>query len=144
VANPVVVSTAASSGLEARNAQRAQHKVRLVTQEEEGFGIDQLPDGVYGFTYSPAIAAPLFATHRYRTYEMHRLAGGDALILGFVPAAVSARLASATEPIDISLFHDVEGEADTLIAVPYSRIIHHRQIATPNQVSVPLRIAPLV
>jgi hypothetical protein len=142
VANPVVVSIAAASGIEAREALRAQNRVRLVEPSEEGFGIDQLPDGVFGFTYSPAIAAPLFATHRYRTYEMHRIAGGEALILGFVPAADAARLTSATEPTDVSLFHDVDGAADTLIAVPYSRIVHHRQIATPNQVSVPLRIKP--
>ncbi len=142
MANPVVISIAASSGLEARTTLRAQHGVRLVEPSEEGFAVDQLPDGVFGFTYSPAIAAPLFATHRYRTYEMHRLAGGDALILGFVSAAEAARLASATEPIDIALFHDVDGAADTLIAVPYARIMQHRQIATPNQVSVPLRISP--
>lgn len=142
MANPVIVSIAAASGVEARQALRAQHRVRLVEPSEEGFGIDQLPDGVFGFTYSPAIAAPLFATHRYRTYEMHRLAGGEALILGFVPAAEAVRLRSATAPVDIALFHDVEGEADTLIAVPYSRIVHHRQIATPNQVSVPLRVSP--
>ncbi len=144
MANPVVVTTAASSGVDARQALRAAHGVRLVDPSEEGFAIDQLPDGVFGFTYSPAIAAPLFATHRYRTYEMHRIAGGEALILGFVPAAEAARLRSAAESVDISLFHDVEGQNDTLIAVPYSRIVHHRQIATPNQVSVPLRIAALV
>ncbi len=121
---------------------RAKHGVRLVEPAEEGFGVDRLPDGVFGFTYSPAVAAPLFATFRYRTYEMHRLAGGEAMIIGFVPAAEAARLSAATEPVDIALFHDADGEADTLIAVPYSRILHHRQIATPNQVSVPLRIAP--
>lgn len=143
MANPVVISVASSSGLEGRAALRAQHRVRLVEPAEEGFGIDQLPDGVFGFTYSPAIAAPLFATHRYRTFEMHRLAGGDALIIGFVPAAEASRLAGATEPVDIALFHDAIEGADTLMAVPYSRILHHRQIATPNQVSVPLRVAPM-
>lgn len=142
MANPVIVSTAASSGLEARSALRAAHRVRLIEPAEEGFAVEQLPDGVFGFTYSPAIAAPMFMVHRYRTYEMHRIAGGEAIIIGFVPAAEAARVSSATEPVDIALFHDAEGTADTLIAVPYSRIIHHRQIATPNQVSVPLRIAP--
>lgn len=141
MANPVVVTIAASSGLEARSALREKHRVRLVEPTEEGFGVDRLPDGVFGFTYSPAVAAPLFATFRYRTYEMHRLAGGEAMIIGFVPATEAARLSSATEPVDISLFHDADGEADTLIAVPCSRILQHRQIATPNQVSVPLRIA---
>lgn len=43
--------------------------MRLVEPTEEGFGVDRLPDGVFGFTYSPAVAAPLFATFRYRTYR---------------------------------------------------------------------------
>lgn len=143
MANPVIISNAASSGLEARAALRATHGVRLVEPTEEGLGVDKVPDGVYGFTYSPAIAAPLFATHRYRTYEMHRIAGGEAMIVGFVSAAEAARLTSSTEPVELALFHDAEGAADTLIAVPYSRILHHKQIATPNQVSVPLRIQPV-
>ncbi len=29
---------------------RAAHGVRLVTEREEGTGVDRLPDGVYGFT----------------------------------------------------------------------------------------------
>lgn len=121
---------------------REQHRVRLVEPSEEGFGIDKLPDGVFGFTYSPAVAAPLFATFRYRTFEMHKVAGGEAVIIGFAPAADAARLSTAADAVDITLFHDADGAADTLIAVPYARILHHRQIATPNQVSVPLRIAP--
>lgn len=142
MAKPVVVSTVSSSGVEARKALRAAHGVRLVEPSEEGFGADQLPDGVFGFTYSPAIAAPLFSTHRYRTYEMHRLAGGEAIIIGFVTAAEASQLASATEPVELKLFHDPEGTADTLVTVSCARILHHRQIATPNQVSVPLRVAP--
>lgn len=142
MAKPVVLSTVSSSGLEARKALRATHGVRLVEPSEEGFGVDQLPNGVFGFTYSPAVAAPLFSTHRYRTFEMHRLADGEAVIVGFVSAAEAAQLVAATEPLDLKLFHEPDGSADTLIAVPCARILHHRQIATPNQVSVPLRIAP--
>ena len=41
---------------------RAAHGVRLVTETEEGTGVDRLPGGVYGFTYSPGLPnAPLFA-----------------------------------------------------------------------------------
>jgi hypothetical protein len=40
--------------------------VRLVTDSEEGAGVNALPDGVYGYTYSPGLPnAPLFATRRF-------------------------------------------------------------------------------
>lgn len=142
MANPVVITTASASGAEARAALRAEHGVRLVEPREEGFGADQLPDGVYGFTYSPAIAAPLFATFRHRTFELHRLAGGVAVIIGFVPPGDAARLPGATEPVEITLYHDATDEASALVVIPCSSIVHHRQVATPNQVGIKLRVNP--
>lgn len=142
MANPVVHQTIAASGLEARAALRAAHKVRLVEPAEEGFGADQLPDGVYGFTYSPAVAAPLFMTFRYRTFEMHRLHGGEAVIVGFATPAEAERLATARDEVELTLLHDAAGEAITLVPLPYSRITHHRQIATPNQVGLHVRVRP--
>ncbi len=58
----------------AQETLRQTHKVRLVTAAEEGGGVNALPAGVYGFTYSPALVnAPLFTTRRYRSYETHKL-----------------------------------------------------------------------
>jgi len=58
---------------------RAEHAVRLVTDAEEGTGVDALPGGVYGYTYSPGLRnAPLFATRRYRSYEVHKRVDGEA------------------------------------------------------------------
>lgn len=142
MANPVVLSTASSSGIEARQALREAHRVRLVEPAEEGCPISELPEGVFGFTYSPAIAAPLFTTHRYRTFEMHRLAGGECVIVGFVPAAEAATFAAATDTVDITLFHDADAQADTIVLIPCSRIAHHKQIATPNQPSIHFRVLP--
>ena len=56
----------------AQEALRGANKVRLVTEAEEGTGVNALPAGVYGFTYSPGPAsAPLFAVRRYRSFEIH-------------------------------------------------------------------------
>ena len=58
-----------------RKRLRKAHQVRLVTAAEEGTGVNALPGGVYGFTYSPGLDnAPLFAMRRYRSYETHKLA----------------------------------------------------------------------
>ena len=49
---------------------RVAHQVRLVSEHEEGTGVNALPGGVFGFTYSPGLPnAPLFAVRRYRTYR---------------------------------------------------------------------------
>src|SRR6266566_9236855 len=77
---------------------RTTHDVRVVSAEEEGMGVNALPGGVYGFTYSPALPnAPLFAERRYRSYETHKLAGGEILVIGFADAATAEQLESADE-----------------------------------------------
>ena len=71
----------------AQETLRQTHQVRLVSAAEEGSGVNALPGGVYGFTYSPALPnAPLFATRRYRSYETHKLASGEVLVIGFASA----------------------------------------------------------
>src|ERR671912_127518 len=58
-----------------QDALRGTNQVRLVTEAQEGTGVNALPAGVYGFTYSPGLAsAPLFAVRRYRSYEIHKRA----------------------------------------------------------------------
>jgi hypothetical protein len=129
------------AGVEAREALRRQHGVRLVEPAEEGSSIQQLPDGVYGFTHSPAIAAPLFRTFRYRAFEMHRV-GGEALIVAYVAPAEAERLRAATGAIGLTVHHDREGDADTLIVIPYSRIARHRQYSVRNTEGLELELLP--
>src|SRR6266850_4991487 len=75
---------------------RATHGVRVITAAEEGMGVNTLPGGVYGFTYSPALPnAPLWAERRYRSYETHKLAGGEILVIGFADVDAAAALASS-------------------------------------------------
>ena len=67
-----------------QEALRQQHQVRLVEGNEEGSGVNILPNGVFGFTYSPALPnAPLFATRRYRAYETHKTSAGEVFVVGF-------------------------------------------------------------
>ena len=113
---------------------RAVHQVRLVSPDEEGFGVNALPRGVYGYTYSPGLPnAPLFAVRRFRSFEIHKLASGEVFIIGFVTREASGRMTSAVEDVTIQVQPEPEGDTDTLVAVPYSRIRQHRQYAAPNQ-----------
>ena len=113
---------------------RSTHGVRVVTAAEEGTGVNALPGGVYGFTYSPALPnAPVWAVRRYRSYETHKLAGGEVFVIGFADVETAARLESAAGEQTIQIRPEPEPGSNVLVKIPYSRISHHRQYAAPNQ-----------
>jgi hypothetical protein len=121
---------------------RATHGVRVITAAEEGMGVNTLPGGVYGFTYSPALPnAPLWAERRYRSYETHKLAGGEILVIGFADAATAAQLESADEQT-IQIQPEPEANANLLVTVPYSRISRHKQYCAPNQHGFTVTLQP--
>jgi hypothetical protein len=128
----------------AQEALRAEHRVRIVASAEEGSGVDVLPNGVYGFTYSPGLAnAPLFATRRYRSYETHKLASGEIFIVGFVTADAARQFDSGLTDITIQVQPEPDEQALTLVKVPYSRIRQHRQYAAPNQHGFAVTLRPV-
>ena len=124
----------------ARDALRREHRVRLVGAAEEGAAVEDLPAGTYGFTGSPLLASPLFSVRRYRNFEVHRLAAGAAVI-GFVSAGDAVKLTSAGDEIlTIRLFPDAEGDATTLVSIPYDRVVQHRQYAIRNADALTLQV----
>jgi len=121
---------------------RTVHQVRLVAAAEEGTGVDALPGGVYGFTYSPGLPnAPLFAARRYRSYEIHKLPSGEVFIIGFVTREATAALSSDSETT-IQVQPEPEAPATMLAAIPYSRIRQHRQYSMPNQHGFAVTLKP--
>jgi hypothetical protein len=118
----------------AQESLRETDHVRIVTAEEEGSGVNALPPGTYGFTYSPALPnAPLFATRRYRSYETHKLASGEVFVIGFATADVAQQLASAAGELTVVIQPEPDDQAQTLVKIPYTHIRNHRQYAAPNQ-----------
>jgi hypothetical protein len=117
----------------AQETLRQTHGVRIVDAAEEGSGVDSLPDGVYGFTYSPGLHnAPLFATRRYRSYETHK-SEGETYLIGFAGADAAQQLESASGELTVVVQPEPDDRATTLVKIPYSRIRQHRQYAAPNQ-----------
>lgn len=122
---------------------RTTHRVRIVTEAEEGTGVNALPGGVYGFTYSPALEnAPLFAVRRYRSYETHKLATGDVFVVGFASRADAERLISTNENVTIRIQPEPENGFDALVNIAYRRIRHHRQYAAPNEHGFTVTVTP--
>jgi hypothetical protein len=126
----------------ARAAVRERHRVRLVEPHEEGSAAADLPRGVYGFTGSAGLAAPLFAARRYRNFEVHHLDGGDVVIVGFVTPADAERLRTAQTPFELTIYPDVEGDATEISAISYSRIARHRQYSIRNTPGLVLHVTP--
>ena len=127
-----------------QEALRVAHQVRVVSAGEEGTGVNILPNGTYGFTYSPGLPnAPLFAVRRYRSFETHKLPSGDIFVIGFVTREASAALSSTLTDVTVQLQAEPEGTADVLVTIPYSRIRQHRQYATPNQHGFPVTVRPV-
>ncbi len=126
-----------------QEALRASHEVRLVEEREEGFGVDALPRGIYGFTYAPAFAnAPLFRTRRFRSFETHKRADGEVLIVGFVSAADANALNTSTADFQLQVQPEPEPNAEVLIVIRYSRIRHHQQYAVRTEHGLTLQIGP--
>jgi hypothetical protein len=117
-----------------QQALRATHGVRIVSAAEEGTGVNSLPGGVYGFTYSPALAnAPLFAERRFRSYETHKVASGEVFVIGFADVESAAALESNGGEQTLVIQPEPDAAASVLVKIPYSRMRHHRQHAAPNQ-----------
>jgi len=123
---------------------RIGHGVRLVKADEEGTGVNALPAGVYGYTYSPGLPnAPIWAVRRYRTYETHKLTNGEIFVIAYTDVSTAAQIESAS--VDISVVVNPEPGADTnvLVQIPYSRIRQHRQHAAPNQEGFVVTLSPV-
>ena len=105
---------------------RAAHQLRPVTDDESGDGVDNLPNGVYGFTYSPALENfPLFKDRDLRSYEGHKLSDGSVVLLGFLTAADKKSFDGTAETATIHLFAEPKDDADELVSVPMSRVLGH-------------------
>jgi hypothetical protein len=124
---------------------RQAHRVRIVSDAEEGLGLNRLPASVYGFTYSPGIdEAPLFAKRSFRSYEAHKLENGDVTLIGFTSAESARQLTTSTEDISLQVQPQPEPGQDTLVEIPYARIRRHKGYAAPNQHGFSVTVAPLL
>ena len=113
---------------------RASHGVRLVGEAEEGTGVNALPGGVYGYTYSPGLTnAPLFVTRRYRSYETHKLTSGEVFVIAYADANTARQIASASSDVTVLAHPEPNPDAGVIVKIPYSRIRRHSQYAAPNR-----------
>ena len=122
---------------------RESHGVRLVGEVEEGTGVNALPGGVYGYTYTPGLVnAPLFAARRYRSYETHKLASGEVFVIAYADANTAQQIASASADVTVLAYPEPSPDAGVVVKIPYSRIRQHSQYAAPNQDGFAVTVVP--
>lgn len=141
-----IVSQTSTGAAPDHEALRTANNVRLVTEAEEGLGLNRIPHGVYGFTYSPCQPeAPLFLKASFHSFEIHRLTGGRICLLGFVTPEAARRLdgssADSNGIFQVSLFPDATGEASLLASIDTSRIVRHKQHSQREATGLQLEIA---
>ena len=107
---------------------RKTNNLRALTAKESGSGVDNLPSGVYGFTYSPATDNfPLFSVRNLRSYEGHKRVDGSVTILGFLTKEEKQEFDTISKEATIHLFAEPKGSADQLVSIPISRVLNYEE-----------------
>lgn len=133
-----------SKELEAAFAElRKTHGLRALTEDESGDGVNNLPSGVYGFTYSPFLDNfPLFSRRDLRCYEGHKLSDGTVEVLGFLTPEDKNTFETATDRATLHLFAEPEGAASELVRVPASRVLGQVEHSQRGNQGLELTVAP--
>jgi hypothetical protein len=122
---------------------RQESGLRALTKEESGSGVNRLPAGVYGFTYSPCEDNfPLFDQRDVRSYESHKLPNGAIFLLGFLTPAEKAALEKTQEKSLVHLFPEPKGAADQMVRVPLARVVSHAESSQRKGTGLELTLGP--
>jgi hypothetical protein len=120
---------------------RASHRVALIAEKDEGINVDHLPEGVFGFSCAPHQESPLFRSRLFQSFEVHKLAGGDVVFVGFATALDAAALASPGARSEISLYPEPWRDAVKAVAVPRSRVARAKGPARESGNALRLELA---
>jgi hypothetical protein len=121
---------------------RSERKLRLVDGAEEGEGIDFLPGGVYGFSYSPHTeGTPLFSRQPVQCFEIHKLPDGSVHYIGFMSEEEARALQEASDAVDLSLYPSPYEKAQTLVSVPKNRILRAKPVSREHGNYLPVTVS---
>ncbi len=103
---------------------RAENNVRIIEEKETGLPISELPNSLYGHSYSPSFdnPIPLFSKTSFQSFELHKLANGEVVILGCVTKDAAAKFASG-EFVSLQLFPEPYADAVSPITLNYKYVI---------------------
>ena len=122
---------------------RSAQRLRALTDSESGSGVNRLPNGVYGFTYSPVEENfPLFNDRDLRSFEGHKLEDGSIFLLGFLTPEDKEAFEKTGAGPTIHLFPEPKGNAVRLARVPLTRIVRHVENSARKGTGLELLLRP--
>jgi len=130
-----------------RSRYRIRHNVRAIRVLEEGFGLDKLPSGVFGFTFSPSYEdSPLFRERSPHSFEVHKLRDGQKFLLGFVSSADKAKIghcgSEARSEAHVFLHPHAETNATEVVCIPVSRVARFKDYRPEKSAGMEIMVVP--
>lgn len=102
-------------------ATAARTGLRALTAAEDGTSFADLPKGVFGFTYSPLSETPLFGKDNYHSFEVHKTAEGQGLLICWTTPQEADALRTAASKITIDVYPAQFESATEQVVIPFER-----------------------
>ncbi len=97
---------------------RLQRALRALTKEEDGSDVFGLPNGVFGYTYSPAQKEmPIYGKQPYHCFEVHRLKDGAVHMVGYVAPDTAKKIETKAGTVEAILYPAPFQAATELVSV---------------------------
>lgn len=110
-----------------REQIRARHQVTLVDDAKEGTVLAAQANGVYGYTYSPtAEEVPIFRTHPYQSFEVHKAANGSEHVVAFVTLKEAEQLRGDGQ-VTLTLYPEPWKDSTEIVDIPVDRIVKSKR-----------------
>jgi hypothetical protein len=135
---PVVVIETTGGEMELRRQLRAKNGVAELGSSTSSIRFSQAPTGTFGFIPPQFLGialvtqSPDLVLERVQpapnAYEVHKLADGSGMVVGFVGADLLPQLAPILRPktVRIALYSNPSGKASHIVAVPLVKLASDR------------------
>ncbi|MCZ2149425.1 MAG: hypothetical protein LC126_16835 [Bryobacterales bacterium] len=134
-------STSAVSG--EREKLRAERKLRVIDDKEQGESIEQVSAGVYGFTGSPGTeGSPMFARQIFQSFEVHKLGKDDVHLIGYMTADEARQFESSADMLELKLYPEPHEDATRFVSVPNARVLKTKPVSREHGNFLPILLAP--
>lgn len=122
---------------------RSSNRVVPVSTEDEGRSWSKISNSVYGFSYTPGSSdGGLFQKQPRQSFEMHKLADGSLLIVGYTTADFAAKL-KLSGAQEVHLFPELRDDFTVLVTVPHARVATAKALDRDNYNQLQLSLRPV-
>ncbi|MBV6433469.1 MAG: hypothetical protein IANPNBLG_03647 [Bryobacteraceae bacterium] len=126
-----------------REKLRAERKLHLISEKEQGDSLDNVSGGVYGFTSSPGTeGSPLFDRQIFQSFEIHKTSDGNVHFVGYMTAEEARQLESSADMLELKLYPEPHENASRFVSVPGARVLKAKPVVREHGNYLPILLAP--